>query len=196
MKYDIHDTEALVMRSFPQGEDNLSVHLFTREFGCLYVRVQGARKSTSRLRFGLTTSGYISAGLLVGRSGWRMTYLTPRTNLYFSLRNNPSARKVVADIVSVCARLIGESEGCQEVFDTIQKGLSDISSSPCKGEELRDKERALMLKLLYSLGYVESTIYFGLLENEEDKEGGLTKKDPVLQKKMTREINRALRAAW
>ncbi|MGM0629228.1 MAG: recombination protein O N-terminal domain-containing protein [Patescibacteria group bacterium] len=196
MKYDIHDTEALVMRSFPQGEDNLSVHLFTREFGCLYGRAQGVRKSTSRLKFGLTNMSYISAGLLIGKSGWRMTYLTPHTNLYFSLRDNISAQKVTADIVSVCARLIGESEGCQEVFDTVQRGLMDISSSNCEGEELREKERALMLKILYSLGYVESAIYFGLLENEGDKESGFAKKDPVLQKKMAREINRALKAAW
>lgn len=196
MKYDIHNTDALVVKSYPQGEDNLSVQLFTREFGCLHARAQGARKGASKLRFGLTTLTYISVGLLVGKGGWKITYSTPRANIYFSLRENARAQKMAADVVSVCARLIGESEEYQEVFDTIQKGLFDISSSEYSVEELRDKERSLMLKLLYSLGYVESTTYFGLLEKEGYLEKGITQNDPDLQRRMTREINRALKTAW
>ncbi len=193
MKYDIHDTKAMVIRSHGHGEHGLSVLLMTREFGCLYARAVGARKPHSKIRSGLVDGSYVSAGLVAGKCGWRVTYLVPHSNFYFSLKNRPSGRKAVANILSVCGHLIGESEGGREVFEIVKEGLFKISSGEGK---IGDIERSVMLRLLYVLGYVDHSIYSSFFSEE-----GVLRKveapDRSLKgRRLTREINRALSVAW
>ena len=195
MKYDIHDTKAVVLKTLPCGEDSLSVLLLTRDFGLLYARAQGARKQVSKLRFGLADSSYISVGLLLGKGGWRVTYLLPHANILFSLRGNLSAQRAVSNIMAVCGRIMNESRCEQEVFETVCGGLLDISKKGSRGKELHDKERSIMLRTLYSLGYIESSTYLGLVDSERSSNGEEDLVRISLRKRISKEINRALKVA-
>lgn len=195
MKYDIHDTEALVLKTFPCGEDSLFALLLTRDFGLLYARAQGARKQLSKLRSGLTESSHISVGLLFGKSGWRVTYLIPHKNILFSLGGNLAAKRAVVNIMTVCGRLMNESETDQGIFEAVCRGLLEISENGSRGRELRDRERSIMLRVLYSLGYIELKTYSGFIDIERSLGKDSLPEKVSLQKRMSREINRALRVA-
>lgn len=196
MKYNIYDTDALVLKSFIQGEDSLTVLLLTREFGCLYARAQGVRKPQSKLRFGTVDSSLVSVGLLSGKNGWRITYLVPQNNFYFSLRKSSLAQGAVVKIMSVCKHLVGEGKDNQEIFDTVTGGFFEMIKNKKQKEEIKIIEKMVMLKLLFVLGYVEYSVYSQFFFKNER----LEEKDRValnlLQRKITLEINKALEAAW
>lgn len=191
MKYNIYDTEALVLKSFIQGEESRTVMLLTREFGCLYARAQGVRKIQSKLRFGTVDSSLVSVGLLSGKNGWRITYLVPHENFYFSLRKNHVAQGAVVKIMSVCTHLVGEGKDNQEIFDTVVNGFYKMLKNINKKEEVCIIERMIMLKILFVLGYVEYSVYSQFIF---DKEKEITPN--LLQRKITQEINKALEVAW
>ncbi len=192
MKYNIHDTKALVLKSRPHKEDSLLVLLLTREFGCLYALAQGARKSSSKIRAGLVESSYISVGLLAGKGGWRVTYLVPYKNILFSLRKKKSSQVAVSKIMSVCSNLIGEGGDSNDVFDTTLNGFLKMINDVEKGVDHCDNERFLMLKILYVLGYIEHSAYLSFIKKEEFlmKEGKQNLMS--LRRNMNKEINRAL----
>ncbi len=193
MKYNIYDTKALVLKSVPNGEEGLSVLLMTREFGCLYARAQGARKSFSRLRSGLVDSTLVSVGLLSGKGGWRITYLFPHTNFFFSLRGCPAGQSAVAKMMAVCGRLVGESEGNQKVFDIVSEGFSKMS---LEGSDIHDVERSVMLGVLHTQGYIEYSTYSLFVSDEDLLKDGNKNELSLLRRRVTREINRALEVAW
>jgi recombinational DNA repair protein (RecF pathway) len=191
MKYNIYDTEALVLKSFIQGEESRTVMLLTKEFGCLYAHAQGVRKIQSKLRFGTVESSLVSVGLLSGKSGWRITYLVPHENFYFSLRKNYAAQNAVVKIMSVCTHLVGEGKDNQEIFNTVVNGFHKMLKNTNKKEEVCIIERMIMLKILFILGYVEYSVYSQFVF---DREKEITSN--FLQRKITQEINKALEVAW
>ncbi len=191
MKYNIYDTEALVLKSFIQGEESRTVLLLTKEFGCLYARAQGVRKIQSKLRFGTVESSFVSVGLLSGKSGWRITYLVPHENFYFSLRKDSLAQSAVVKIMSVCTHLVGEGKDNQEIFNTVIDGFHKMLKNTNKKDKICIIERMIMLKILFILGYVEYSVYSQfIIDKEKDTTLNLT------QRKITQEINKALEVAW
>lgn len=196
MKYNIYDTKALVLKSFLQGEESRTVLLLTREFGCLYARAQGVRKIKSKLRFGIVESSLVSVGLLSGKSGWRITYLVPHNNFYFSLRKNPLAQSAVVKIMSVCTHLIGEGKDNQEIFDTVINGFFKMLKNTNKKEKIHTVERLIMLRILFILGYVEYSVYSQFIFEKEKSKREREVISTLMQKKITREINKALEVAW
>lgn len=196
MKYNIYDTKALVLKSFPYKEDGLTVLLLTREFGCLYARAQGARKQSSKLRFALTDSSYVSVGLLAGKGGWRITYLVPHKNIIFSLRGQTSSQSSVSKIMFVCARLIGEGEESKEVFDSVLNGFLKMTSDLKESQKRYDIERFIMLRVLYILGYIEHVSYLRFMSKEEYIFKESNSNLLTLRRQMNREINKALDIAW
>ncbi|MFP4539452.1 MAG: recombination protein O N-terminal domain-containing protein [Candidatus Paceibacterota bacterium] len=196
MKYNIYDTQALVLKNFAHREDSCSVLLFTREFGCLYAQAQGARKISSRLRSGLTESSYVTVGLLSGKGGWRVTYLLPHSNIFFSLGDRPEAKRVIAKIMSICAHLLGEGLEDRRTFDLVIEGFMRISNSEDNGQSIRETERVIMLNIMYLLGYIKHSSYarFMQVDEKEDEENFLN--TAVSQREITNEINKALNAAW
>lgn len=196
MKYNIYDTEALVLKSFLQGEESRTVLLLTREFGCLYARAQGVRKIQSKLRFGTVDSSLVSVGLLSGKTGWRITYLVPRDNFYFSLRKSSLAQSAVVKIMSVCTHLVGEGKDNQEIFDAVVDGFFKMLKNINKKEEIKIIERLIMLRILFVLGYVEYSVYSQFIFEKERLKGEREVVSALTQRKITREINKALEVAW
>lgn len=196
MKYNIYDTDALVLKTQPLGENGKTALLFTREFGCLYARVQGVRKQASKTRSGVVESNLVTAGLLFGKGGWRITYIIPRNNFYFLLREEPWKQRMLFNIIAVCGHLIGESVESQGLFDSIIKGLADISEKKISYAQVCDLERFIMLRTLHSLGYVEHEIYNRFVSDEFFCKTELMEKPVFFRRQITKEINKALEVAW
>ena len=196
MKYNIYDTKALVLKRSPYKDDGLSVLLFTREFGCLYAKAQGARKPLSKLRSGLTESSYVSVGLLAGKGGWKITYLVSHKNIFFSLRGKKSLQNAVSKIMLVCSRLVGESGESKEIFDSVINGFFQMISVSKEGGRVYDAERFVMLRILYLLGYIEHSSYLCFMSEEGEMFGKKGQNMLSLRRSMNREINKALDIAW
>ena len=70
--YQKYQTEALILGSREQGENDRLYTLFTREFGLVQARASAVRKETSRMRYALQNYARANAALVKGKRGWRM----------------------------------------------------------------------------------------------------------------------------
>ncbi len=73
MSYAIYKTEAIVMRTIPQGEANLDVVFFTRDLGKIIVRAQAARRAESKMRMQLVRYRRVMIDTVRGKAVWRLT---------------------------------------------------------------------------------------------------------------------------
>ena len=73
MSYAIYKTDAIIMRTLPQGEASIDIVFFTRNLGKILARAQSARKSESKMRMHITRYNQVVIDTVRGKSIWRLT---------------------------------------------------------------------------------------------------------------------------
>src|SRR5690606_9783252 len=104
--YHIYTTEGLVLTSESLGDAHRKLMLFTREFGLIYVRVQGVRGHLSKLR---SLTQVFSAGtftLVRGRYGWRLINVIGDRNYFYDI-NNPETLSVLGRAHLLIKKFVG-----------------------------------------------------------------------------------------
>jgi recombinational DNA repair protein (RecF pathway) len=119
----------------------------------VWAHVQSGREERSQLRAHLQigTRGLFS--LVKGRDVWRVTGISGTTNLHFALEGRPEAQKTFQRVLLFVRQFV-RGEGSDPYFFTVLWGFMD-SLSRCDGDELKDAEHAVILRMLAALGYVE-----------------------------------------
>ena len=77
MSYTIYHTEGIVLGYRNSREADRVVKIFTRELGLVVAQVQGARKLSSKHRYGLQLFSRSKISLIRGKSMWRVTGVIP-----------------------------------------------------------------------------------------------------------------------
>ncbi len=150
MSYHIHTTDGIVLKRTPIGEANILVYILTRDLGLIMASVQGARVVSSKLRYGLQEYSNVSISCIQAKNGWKVVGATAQGNFYFEY--NPTAQRIIAQIVSLLLKLIPDEEIHPEIFEIIETGFEKLKT--LTEVEVKDFECICVLRILYHLGYV------------------------------------------
>lgn len=152
----IYHTEALILESKNKGEANRSFTLFTRELGVIHAQAQGVRHLKSKLRYALQDLNKVRIDLVRGKEVWRITSAT-WIHSYEDIKKDRHTCACVIKISQLLKRLCaGEGENIP-LYEKFISGLSFFENHSFTTDEIGDAEVALVLSLLYELGYVEKT---------------------------------------
>jgi recombinational DNA repair protein (RecF pathway) len=132
--------------------------------GMVYASASGVRKMSSKLRFVLQDFAYIKVDLVQGRDFWRVTSAS-KTNELEQITKNPGTFAVVSNIANLLKRLLAGIEKNELLFIDLINGLSILEKSGTKparnassiadvGEDLRNIEAIIVLRILNNLGYI------------------------------------------
>ena len=148
--YQKYQTDALVLKSYDQGEADKSFALFTHDFGLIRARASAVRTEKSKMRFSLQNYSRANVGLVRGKRGWR-------------LAGASCAQSASAPVTSVAAfariselvlRLVQGEEQNEYLFAALSEAH----------EALMQKEFTLwptieivcVARVLYALGYLSN----------------------------------------
>jgi len=123
-------TEAVILRSFPSGESDLLVHLFTRQRGKVRALAKGAKRSKKRFMNCLDDYGLVLAGLVSKADQERIRIDSCR----LLARPDLSARPLLLGLGGLMTELTGlfnpELEPDQVLFQALKHCLLGLPESP------------------------------------------------------------------
>lgn len=195
MPHHIYQTDAFVLSGLNIGDSNKFVSVFTRDMGLVRAAAQSARREKSKLRYSLQDYSYIQISLVRGREIWRVTGASEEYSTYYKFLDNKKKLNLNSRIFSLLNRLLQGEEKNEYLFETVNSFVNFLDSNDLSDEEFKTLECVVVMRILYSLGYIK-------IEKHSDdmlKESSFSKKllDDLQQnsKVMVKEINHALNAS-
>lgn len=186
----IYHTEALILESKNKGEANRSFTLFTRELGVIHAQAQGVRHLKSKLRYALQDLNKVRIDLVRGKEVWRITSAT-WIHSYDDIKKDSHTFACVVRISQLIKRLCAGEGDNIPLYEKFLSGLSFLEKHSFTSEEIADAEVALVLSLLYELGYIEKThITNPFIETMLDHEV-ISRVRPI-KKVLVAEVNRGI----
>ena len=186
----IYHTEAIILDSKNSGEANRSFTLFTRELGVIRAQAQGVRHLKSKLRYALQDLNRVKIDLVRGKEVWRITSAT-WIHSYEDIKKSQGTFGCVIKIAQLLKRLSAGEGHNIPLFEKFISGLSFLEKHSFTYEEIQDAEVALVLSLLYELGYVEQTHitnpFIGTLLDHE-----VISQVRPLKSELVKEVNRGI----
>lgn len=159
MAYRIYTTDSFVIKNSPSKDADVSLLLFTEQFGLLYAAAKSARAGMSKLKASLQTTNFSSISMVKGREVWRITNAKKHIALY-DKRIPPELRICFVHLLEYIARFCPKEVPESEIFSDLKSMAAFIFlefallQSP---EYIFACEQWFLLRLLYNLGYIQST---------------------------------------
>jgi len=151
MAYEKYTTEAIVLKSFEQGEADKTLALFTRDFGLIFAKCVGLRKNESKMRYALQDFSCASASLIRGKRGWR---LAGAMALCSSAGAQLQGINSFSNIARLLQRLIQGEEKNTYLFDAVREAHMYLLKG---SNELRPTiELICVARILHALGYLSA----------------------------------------
>lgn len=164
-----HHTPGIVLSGRAEGADSRRAYIFTRDFGLISVKIQGARNLCSRLRAGSQDLTLGEFSLVHGKVGWRLVSARPRKNLFEVFRDQPEKLRIICNISNLIKKLIGEEAKLKNetnhkhsnifvvldnFFDFLQNAqMSEVTLAEC----------LILMRILHGLGYMQHDPEFVML---------------------------------
>lgn len=186
----IHHTEGLILGSTSFGETGKYYSIFTRDLGMIYASAQGVRKMSSKLRFVLQDFSYVKVDFVRGKDFWRITSAS-KTNILENVSKRKETLEVFFNISRLLKRLLAGEDPNPRLFQDMLNGLLTLEKYET-GEDLRNLEAVIVLRLLYDLGYIGANDTISDLI-ESPFENDLIFKVSKHRNKVLSEINKAIR---
>ena len=155
MSYAIYKTEAITLRTIPNGEANVDAVFLTRDLGKISVRVQSARKVESKMRMHLARYGHVVIDVVRGKNTWRLTGITDVKK--HALFTDNAILAAFARATGLAEHLIRGEEPHAEIFDFFV-GVMDYVDAQA-AEKIRSifsaeaLELFMVIHILSKLGY-------------------------------------------
>ena len=165
MAYHVHKTPGIVLQTFPSGEANLFLAIFTRELGLIKATAQGARLGRSKMRYGLQKYDASQFSLVYGKNVWRLTGAVPVSNIYYDFRKKKGELKVITNACLLLQRLMTGEEQNTKLFDLFTNAVVFLSRSTLSEEEIGYFEFLFVLRILYNLYVIHNLLYLKYLLN-------------------------------
>lgn len=136
----MHHTLVLILRKDPWNEADWLITAFSRDFGKIRLRAQGARKHGAKLQGHLEPGGESEISFVIGRNGYRLT--TARLREFFpSIRSSLSKlRSLQSALTALDANVFEERSGAGAVFELVDDFLCAL-----EGAERLETVRRLMV---------------------------------------------------
>jgi len=148
-----YHTKGIVISGKSESGDSRRINIFTENFGLINARVQGSRNVHSKLRNGTQDFSLGEFSLVSGKTGWRVVSARAEKNLFENFRNNPSKIKIMANILNLIKKLVGE-EKQSAVFSAVINLFIFLDS--CSGKNVALAECLTIMRILHALGYMVS----------------------------------------
>ncbi len=201
--YAIHTTPGFIIDSRPTGEAGKLISIFTRELGLVFASAQGLRLEKSKLRYHTIDYSFGTFSFVRGKEFWRLTSAAEEQKQAISgseRRSKAGSRKqedrktqeFFARIALLLRRFLHGEEPHPELFDVLESCRTFLADSQLSDEQLQTLESIVVLRILYSLGYVGK-----LAELDEYVHGpistDLLERAFPLRKVINQHINKALK---
>lgn len=154
--YHLYHTDGFVLGGAPFGEANKFFTLFTEELGMLSASATSVREERSKLRYGLQDFSYSHLTLVRGREVWRLASAALQENIWNEFRGRPQVSALFVRIFRLLRRLLPPEEKNHRVFDALLQTLQFLRTDEARKEVAETLEIVLVLRILYSLGYLSS----------------------------------------
>ena len=82
MSYTIYSTDGFIIEQKPSKDADISLLVFTEQFGLIFAVATGARYLKSKLRYSLQSLSFSNISLVKGREVWRVTSAKKLISLY------------------------------------------------------------------------------------------------------------------
>lgn len=198
MSHTLYTTECIVLGGHDSGEANRYISLFTKEIGLVKAVARSVREEKSKLRYSLQNFSFTDATLVRGREVWRITGAQEIYSLHQELKYEEGKLFVVTQVLNLLQRLVHGEEKNEYLFDTLRSGLEFVRSNNMDDEMLKNFEHLMVLRILYSLGYIakkDDKDNFANLLQSTKVDGELLIKTQSERKQVLFAINRALKEA-
>jgi DNA repair protein RecO (recombination protein O) len=195
MSHTLYSTECIVLSSHDSGEANRYISLFTKEMGLVKAVARSVREEKSKLRYSLQNFSFTNATLVRGREVWRITGAEERYSLHNELREDREKLFTATQILNLLQRLVHGEEKNDYLFETLSDGLGYLRGNNMDEADLKNFEHLMILRILYSLGYIAKKEQFDELLQATFVDEELLKKTQIVRKKIILAINNALKEA-
>ncbi|HJO89591.1 MAG: DNA repair protein RecO [Candidatus Pacebacteria bacterium] len=191
----LYSTECIVLGGVDSGEANKYISLFTKDIGLVKAVAKSVREEKSKLRYCLQDFSITLATLVRGKEVWRITGAEERYNLHNELKGDNEKLFTITQILNLLQRLVHGEEKNDYLFDTLSNGLEFIKREKINKDALKNFEHLIVLRILYSLGYIAKKDNFDKLLQKTFVSEELLKEAESRRKDIIFAINRALKEA-
>ena len=157
MTYHVYTSDAFVITSRPSKDADVSVLVFTEEYGLLYAIAKSARQLRSKQKYALQSLSYSSISLVKGREVWRITSVKKYISLYdkrIALEFRTLFARILASIDRFCPREQKEPEIFALLKHISAFVFKDLSGETTYVPDIPAIECYFLLNMFYELGYV------------------------------------------
>ena len=152
----IYHTNSIVLDTFPTGEADMTILLFTKELGMILAVAKSVRSAKSKLRYSLQIGSVSKVDLVEGKQVWRVISATPidRINIL-----DAETRAVVAKAVRFVKRMVDKEKEERGIYSDLESLLFSTKKGHSK-EKLAEIELVFYLRSLFGLGYIANNTEF------------------------------------
>ena len=150
----IYTTKAFIIKSLPIGEANKLYFLLTKDLGFIKATAQAVSSHKSKLKGHLEDFCMVKISVVKGREIWRITNVETEIQKPFS--RNADKFSIVKDIFSLLLRLLHGEEKNEQLFNYAESFYEFLSKNDLSKNNLKNLEVLMVLRILYSLGYLKT----------------------------------------
>lgn len=184
--YQKYQTDALVLKSYEQGEADKSFVLYTRDFGLVRARASAVRTERSKMRYALQNYACAKAALVRGKRGWRLAGAAAVKSTGGDIRGVGA----FARISELVLRLV-QGEGHNEyLYAALSEAHDALMRRDCPA--WATIEIVCVARVLYSLGYLSAEALETALFTHTAYALPHLEEAALLQDKLISSINKAI----
>ena len=150
-----HHTKGIIIGSRIEGDSNKLVNIFTKDFGLINAKVQGARNAHSKLRSGCQDFSFGEFSLVQGRTGWKVVSVRTGHNFFEAFRHSPDKLKIAGNILHLIKKLVSEETRLpadQTTFKVVLNFFNFLISA--KEQDIALAECLTLVRILHALGFM------------------------------------------
>ncbi len=161
MSHHIYNTKSFIIDSYPSGESDKIINIYTEDFGLIRAVAKGIREMKSKLRYSLQDASYGTVALVRGREMWRVTNASKEISL-FNKGLNMAGRRALVSLLRFVARFAPGEGKNSDIFENLKSASALIFKHQLKDQpkittqDLEVLELASRVRIMYALGYIKS----------------------------------------
>jgi DNA repair protein RecO (recombination protein O) len=157
MSYQFHKTEGIVLASWPRGEHDRTLWLYTKLYGGVTLVAKGIRLEKSKLRGAVGLLCRTSVGFVVGKETCRLTH-AELLHAYPVLCENWEQYRAANYIAGVLRHAVVDREPDDNLWTLLQEVFLFLDSSTCVETHVLPLLYSFELRLLKCLGYLPNEL--------------------------------------
>ncbi len=152
----IYHTNSIVLDTFPTGEADMTILLFTKELGMISAVAKSVRSAKSKLKYSLQIGSISKVDLVRGKQVWRIISATPvdRINIL-----DQETRRVVSKSFRFIKRMVDKEKEEKGIYSDLEALLFSTKKGH-SSEKLGEIELVFYLRSLFRLGYIANNLEF------------------------------------